>query len=571
MKQMLRWQFWWSLVWPARPEPAKSRQIAKGRLKFLAVPALGCFMAIAAQATNLAVFTEDTRRFGAATSPAADRGAILDRRGRILASTVPVMVLHADPQKLLDPAETAAALAPLLPKKTEAQIYALLQKDTRYVELDRKITPKRHAAILNLGLPGIAITPTTARLYPQGREAAHLVGAVDVDGNGIAGMELSQNDKLQAGESVFLSVDLGVQAILRRELASQITAFEAIGGAGLMLDMKTGELIAMVSLPDFDPNHLMASTDQARFHQAAKGVFEMGSIFKILNTAIALETGAVSPEHMIDVRKPMRIGRFTINDYHPLQRDLNISEILVHSSNIGSAHMVELVGPETQKAYMDRLGLLRATELEIPENARPLTPPRWGRIASITISYGHGLSVSPVQAAAAISAAAGSGDYIAPTLLRRQADDIPTRTRIFSEETTKAVRSMMRLVVSHKSGTGNLAEAPGYLVGGKTGTAEKIINKGYNKKSNRVSFIGTFPAHDPAYLIFVMVDEPKGQKHSYGYATAGWVAAPVIKSVVEQTAPILGVEPVTVPTDEIRSHLLPAVMIDGEEAIHAAF
>ena len=267
----------------------------------------------------------------------------------------------------------------------------------------------------------------------------------------------------------------------------------------------------------------------------------------------------------------MRIGRFTINDYHPLQRDLNISEILVHSSNIGSAHMVELVGPETQKAYMDRLGLLRATELEIPENARPLTPPRWGRIASITISYGHGLSVSPVQAAAAISAAAGSGDYIAPTLLRRQADDIPTRTRIFSEETTKAVRSMMRLVVSHKSGTGNLAEAPGYLVGGKTGTAEKIINKGYNKKSNRVSFIGTFPAHDPAYLIFVMVDEPKGQKHSYGYATAGWVAAPVIKSVVEQTAPILGVEPVTAPTDEIRSHLLPAVMIDGEEAIHAAF
>ena len=188
--------------------------------------------------------------------------------------------------------------------------------------------------------------------------------------------------------------------------------------------------------------------------------------------------------------------------------------------------------------------MTRPTALEIPENALPLIPDRWGRLASITIAYGHGLSVSPVQAAAAISAASGSGDYIAPTLLKREAGHVPERVRIFSEDTAKAVRSMMRLVVSHKSGTGNFADAPGYLVGGKTGTAEKIINKGYNKKSNRVSFVGTFPAHDPAYLIFVMVDEPKGQKHSCGYATAGWVAAPAIRKIVEQTTPLLGVTPV---------------------------
>lgn len=571
MKRFLQWQYWRAYVWPDKPEPAKSRQIARGRLRFLSIPAALCFITIAAQATNLSVFTADERIYGRKTQDAVERGPILDRRGRLIASTVPVMVLHADPEKLLNPTETAAKLNAYLPKKTEEQIYHLLKRKTRYVELDRKITPKRHADILQLGLPGIYISPATTRLYPHGREAAHLVGAVDIDGKGIAGIELSQNAKLAAGQPVHLSIDLGIQAIIRRTVAEQIERFEAIGGVGLMLDMKTGELLSMVSLPDFDPNHMMASTDDARFHQAAKGVFEMGSIFKILNTAIALETGAVVPEDTIDVRKPMRIGRFTINDYHPLQRDLNISEILVHSSNIGSAQMVELVGPETQKAYMDKLGLLRPTALEIPENAQPLIPNRWGRLASITIAYGHGLSVSPVQAAAAISTASGTGDYIAPTLLKREAGHVPERVRIFSADTAKAVRSMMRLVVSHKSGTGNFADAPGYLVGGKTGTAEKIINKGYNKKSNRVSFVGTFPAHDPAYLIFVMVDEPKGQKHSYGYATAGWVAAPAIRKIVEQTAPLLGVSPVMGATPALREALLPAVMIDGEEAINAAF
>ena len=571
MKRLATWQFWRSLVWPDRPEPAKSRQIARGRLRLLSIPAALCFITIAAKATNLSVFTEDPRKISQAAVSIAERGPILDRRGRLIASTVPVMVLHADPQKLLSPAVTAAQLAPYLPKKTEEQIQHMLKRKTRYVELDRKITPKRHAEILNLGLPGVFITPTTARLYPQGREAAHLVGAVDTDGKGIAGIELSQNATLAAGAAVHLSIDLGVQAIIRRTLSQQIEKFEAVGGVGLMLDMKTGELLSLVSLPDFDPNHLMASTDDARFHQAAKGVFEMGSIFKILNTAIALETGAVTPEDQIDVRNPMRISGFTINDYHPLKRDLNISEILVHSSNIGSAHIVERVGPATQKAYMEKLGLLVPTRLEIPENAHPIVPARWGRLSSITIAYGHGLSVSPVQAAAAISAAAGTGDLIAPTLLKREAGQTAERIRIFSEQTTKAVRSMMRLVVSHKSGTGNFAEAPGYLVGGKTGTAEKIINKGYNKKSNRVSFVGTFPAHDPAYLIFVMVDEPKGQKESYGYATAGWVAAPAIKKIVEQTAPLLGVEPVIGASPELRQALLPAIIIDGEEAINAAF
>ena len=559
-----------SLIWPARPEPAKSWKIARGRLAFAAFFACLCFGGIGAQALQLAVFSENAKSYQKPQS-IAERGLIVDRRGRLLASTLPVMVLHADPKQLLNPRRVANSLAPLISDKSADDIYKLLGKNTRYVELDRKITPRRHAEILQLGLPGVFVSPSSTRLYPQGQEAAHLLGAVDVDGKGIAGIEAGMNDVLMRGETVQLSIDLGLQAILRREINSQIERFEAIAGAGLILDMKNGEILAMASLPDFDPNHLMRSTDKARFNQAAKGVFEMGSIFKILNTAIALETGAVQIKDRIDVAKPIRISRFAIRDYHPFKRALNISEILVHSSNIGSAHMADKIGPQTQRAFMDKLQLLQPSNLEIPENARPLVPQNWGRIASLTISFGHGLSVSPVQAAAAISAAAGDGFYVEPTLIKRSTDEPLTRSRIFSPETARAVRSMMRLVVAHPSGTGNFAEAKGYLVGGKTGTAEKIKAKGYDRKANRVSFVGTFPAHDPRYLIFAMVDEPKGQKFSYGYATAGWVTAPIVKKVVEQAAPLLGVHPIAEMSPEMRLNLLPEVIIDGEEAVYASF
>ena len=230
MRRFLQWHFWKIYFWPEKPEPAKSRQIARGRLRFLSIPAALCFITIAAQATNLSVFTTDEQIFGRKAQNIVERGPILDERGRLIASTVPVMVLHADPEKLLDLSETAAKLNAFLPKKTEEQIYHLLKRKTRYVELDRKITPKRHADILKLGLPGIYITPSTTRLYPHGREAAHLVGAVDIDGKGIAGIELSQNEQLSAGQSVHLSIDLGIQAIIRRTVAEQIDRFEAIGG-----------------------------------------------------------------------------------------------------------------------------------------------------------------------------------------------------------------------------------------------------------------------------------------------------------------------------------------------------
>ena len=376
---------------------------------------------------------------------------------------------------------------------------------------------------------------------------------------------------MSAGQKISLSVDLGVQAVVRRALAKQIETFEALGGTGLVTKIKTGEIIAIASLPDYDPNHYATARPEALFNQATKGVFEMGSIFKVLNTAIALEAGSAGLTSTYDVTRPLRVGSFPIRDYHPHNRFLNLSEVLVYSSNIGSARIAEDIGPEIQRGFMDKLGLLDRPALELTETAQPLYPARWGRLSSYTISFGHGISVSPVHVAGAVSAAAGTGEFIAPTLFKRRPDKVVERVRIFSDETTRKVRSMMRLAVSHEDGTAKFAEAYGYLVGAKTGTAEKIKNKRYDKSANLVSVIAAFPINDPEYLIFVMVDEPKPQKHSHGYATAGWVAAPVIAEIINRIAPILNVHPVDINQPEIRQNLEPDLHIGVKGAFRASY
>ena len=359
---------------------------------------------------------------------------------------------------------------------------------------------------------------------------------------------------------------------MKTEIKNQIDQFKAIGGAGVLLDIHTGEILGMTSFPDFNPNSLGMASGDARFNRATKGLYEMGSTFKVLNTAIALETGAASIDQQFEVSKPLRISRFTITDYHPYQRPLNVPEILVYSSNIGSALMAEAVGAETQRAYMKKLGLLDRLDLELPETAQPLSPTTWRRTTTATVSYGHGISVSLVHLASAIGAASGSGQRIQPTLLKRNIGDTPVQMRVFSDGTARAVRSMMRLVVSHKDGTGNFAEAPGYMVGGKTGTAEKITQTGgYSRKANIATFVATFPVHDPRYVLAILVDEPKGQKHSHGYATAGWVAAPAVKRIVEQIAPILGVLPVDEESPSIRQKLMLQFKIGNKEATLASY
>ena len=559
------------LFWPAAPSPSQSHRRALGRLKIASACIAICFLALSAKAVHLTLITESNGILTHQAKNAAQRGVIKDRNGAVLAHNVPITTLHADPKHILDIEYTARALAPHLPHKTASELRRDLSRSTRYVALDRKLTPTRHADILNLGLPGIYFAPSTARIYPHGREAAHLLGQLNTDGKGIAGVEKSFDSTLSDGADITLSLDINVQAIIRTQLKAQISKFEAIGGAGLLLDVETGEIISAVSLPDYDPNHYQLAGKDALFNNATKGVFEMGSIFKVLNTAIALETGSSSVYESYDVRKPIRVSRHRIRDYHPYDRNLNLTEVLVFSSNIGSAKVAEQIGPQRQKAYLDKLGLLKRPDLQLPETASPLLPANWGRLASMTISFGHGMSVTPIHATSAIAAAAGHGEYIEPTLLKRKPGELFERKRIFSDETVRAVRTMMRLVVTHKEGTANFAEAPGYLIGAKTGTAEKIINKGYNRKANRVSLVASFPISNPRYLLFVMVDEPKGQKHSYGYATAGWVTAPLARDIIGHIAPMLGVYPVAQNSPEIKQNLIPDLLRYKKGAIVASF
>ena len=560
-----------TLLWPARPSAEQSKSSALARLGFASTIIAICFFALSAKAIYLTVIIDKNQNISGQSSLPAQRGEIYDRNGQVLAHNIPIVTLYADPKHIMDIEDTARKLAHFLPEKTARQIQSQLTRNGRYVELDNRLTPARHAEILRLGLPGIYFLPSIARIYPQGREAAHLLGQIDIDGNGIAGLERSFNRKLAAGEDITLSIDVNVQSIIRRELAAQIQRFEAIGGAGLLLDIETGELISAVSLPDYNPNHYQLASSESLFNNATKGVFEMGSIFKVLNTAIALETGASNLNSQFEVSKPIRVARHSIRDYHTYYRKLNLSEVLVFSSNIGSAKIAESYGAQVQKSYLEKLGLLKRPDLALPETASPLFPDNWGRLSTMTISFGHGISVSPVHAASAIAAASGYGEYIEPTILKRQPDEIFERRRIFSEETVRAIRTMMRLVVTHKEGTANFADADGYLVGAKTGTAEKVENKRYNKNANRVSLVASFPVSSPRYLLFVMVDEPKGQKHSSGFATAGWVAAPIAKRVIEHIAPMLNVFPVDKNAPEIRQNLIPQLLRYKKGAIVASF
>ena len=565
-----------NLVLPARPDPARSRRIAEVRLVISAVVVLAVFMTIAARVMFLATDQANARTAGIVPPPKAERGQILDRKGRLLATNLPITVLHADPSEIMDPVAAARALAPLLSRHDERALVRLLTKDTRYVELDRKLTPARHAEILNLGIPGIHFRKSTLRAYPSGRLAAHILGQVDPDSNGLAGVEKSLDARLASGANVTLSIDTGIQAIVAREIHKQIQIFDAIGGAGVMLEIASGEVLALVSLPDFNPNHFGGTDADTRFNRATLGLYEMGSTFKVLNTAMALQSKTTTLDRRYEVARPLRVGGHRISDFHVYDWPLTVPEILVLSSNIGSARMAAEIGAEIQQTYLRRLGMFDRLPLEIPEVAKPLVPRSWRQSEIATISYGHGISVTPLHLAAAIATASGNGLWTPPTLLRRHGGDPsgnqPVREKIFSDETTRAVRSMMRLVVKHPDGTGNYAEARGYMVGGKTGTTEKIRPEGgYYKDRNIASFAATFPVHDPRYVLVVMVDEPKGQKHSYGYATGGWVAAPAARHIIENAAPLLGIHPVDEKAPEIRQKLRLDFKIGKEGKTLASF
>ena len=470
------------------------------------------------------------------------RADIVDRNGILLATSLPTASLYADPRQVLDPAVAAKRLTETLPDLGEKKLAARLASKRAFVWIKRDLTPQQKWDVIRLGLPGIEFRREETRVYPQGTLMSHVVGYVDVDERGIAGVESRFEGELKSRtKPLALSIDMRMQHALCNELSAAKDEFEALGAAGLVLDARTGEVAAMCSLPDFNPNTPMATKGKSRFNRVALGVYELGSAFKIFTTAMALDAGVASLEDHYDATKPLKVSRFTIRDYHAKRRWLSVSEIFMYSSNIGSARLALEVGGEAQKIFLGDIGLLTPSEIELPEVGAPIVPKTWRPVNTMTIGFGHGIAVSPLQMAAGVAAMVNGGVYRQPTLIKRAPGQIVMEKQVISERTSKKMRKLMRLVV--EEGTGGRADAPGYLVGGKTGTAEKSGSGGYRRKALLSSFVGTFPADDPRYVVFALLDEPKGNKKTHGYATGGWVAAPIVGRVVRRIGPIAGIRP----------------------------
>ncbi len=472
----------------------------------------------------------------------ARRADIVDRNGHVLATSLPAPSLYANPREIERPERVAARLAEILPELSQARAARRMAMDRAFIWLKRGLTPRQQARINRLGIPGLYFRTESKRVYPQGKLTAHVVGLTDPDGRGIAGVEKTFDDLLRnAHRPLKLSLDLRVQHILADELSRSIQAFQGVGGAGLVMDVRTGELVAMASLPGFDPETPGRASKAARFNRATLGVYEMGSVFKVFTMAGAIDRGVVELGDRFDVSQPIRTGGFTIRDFKPKDAKLTVPEIFMHSSNIGTAKIAREMGTETQQATLRKLGLTTPAQVELPEVGDPMVPTPWRPINTLTISYGHGLAVTPLQLTSAVAATVNGGIRRTPTLLARNDSETIPGERVLKASTSRTMRRMMRLVVAY--GTGEKADARGYRVGGKTGTADKLAKGRYSSDSHIASFVGAFPIDDPRYVVFAMVDEPKGQARTYGYATGGWVAAPLVRRVVERAAGILGVPP----------------------------
>ncbi|MEQ8354881.1 MAG: penicillin-binding protein 2 [Kiloniellaceae bacterium] len=470
------------------------------------------------------------------------RADIVDRNGTVLATTMPTASLYANPQHLRDPEGAAEQLAAVLPDLSAAQLRAKLTSDRSFVWLQRNLTPRQQYEVNRLGIPGFYFQREQRRFYPQGALMPHVVGFTGVDNQGLAGVEESFDDVLRASATPLqLSLDLRVQYVLAEELAAAMTTFRAIGATGVVMDVRTGEVLAMVSLPTYDPEKPAAAPADARFNRATLGIYEMGSVFKIFTTAMALDDGVVTLADGYDVSQPIRVARFTIRDYKPKGQWLSIPEIFMYSSNIGTVRMAMDAGTPAQQAFLKRIGLLQSGSIELSEVGQPLVPSPWREINTMTISYGHGLAVSPLQLTTAVATVVNGGTEARATLLKQRPGGNREQRRVISAATSEKMRQLMRLVVV--KGTGRKANAAGYVVGGKTGTADKPAGRGYARDARIASFVGAFPMDDPRYVIFAMIDEPKPTKETFGYATGGWVAAPLVGRLVERVGPLLGIAP----------------------------
>jgi cell division protein FtsI (penicillin-binding protein 3) len=506
------------------------------------------FMAIGGATVQLALSgaaaPDLARRSPAASAAIAPRSDIVDRNGELLASTLTTHSLFADPARVWDPAATAQALAAALPgldaAETEAIIRAGAESRRRFVWIKRGLTPRQRQAVFDLGLAGLEFREEPRRVYPRGRLAAHVLGWTNIDGDGVAGAERAFDAELSRGNGrpLALSLDLRVQFALDDELGRALAAYEAQAAVGIVSDVRTGEILALASLPDFDPNHPGDADPEARRNRAMASVYELGSIFKTFTVAAALDSGLASTETILPTDRPLEVAGATINDLAPAGRKLTLGEVFIRSSNVGAGALGLAMPPRVQRDYLTRFGLLDRAPVDYAESARPLTPPVWDDTARATVSFGHGVAVSPVAFMAAFGAAVNGGSYVRPTL-RPVGPRGALEEPVISPDTSREIAALLRAAVLF--GTGRRADAPGLGVGGKTGTAEKASEGGYDPERIVASFAAVFPYDNPRYAVLILLDEPKGNEETRGRGGAGYTAAPIAGAVIARIAPLLGV------------------------------
>ncbi|MFT7595285.1 MAG: cell division protein FtsI (penicillin-binding protein 3) [Paracoccaceae bacterium] len=539
----------------------RARVRAEGRLLVLGVFFFCAFTVIGARMGMMATSKPmEPLASAPGAAIAAQRADIVDRQGRILATNFETHSLYAQPPQLIDPAVAAKGLVAIFPDLDEARLLKDFTGKRKFVWVKKKISPEQKQAVHDLGDPGLLFGPREMRLYPNGHLAAHVMGGASFGKEGVSAAEVIGvagvekqfdgylRDPANGTKPLQLSLDLTVQAAAERVLYGGMKLMNAKGATSILMDVHTGEVISVVSLPDFDPNNRPRppaegdASDSPLFNRSVQGVYELGSTFKIFTAALSMDLGLTNPDTMIDIRGPLRWGKFSIKDFHNYGRELSLTKIIVKSSNIGTARLAQQIGAKRQKAFLGALGMFDPTPFEIVEasGGQPLLPKNWSELSAMTISYGHGLSVSPMHLAAGYAAIANGGHYVSPTILKQSGPQYGPR--VLSAQAAAQSRVMLRKVVTE--GTASFGEVPGYAVGGKTGTADKPKPRGgYYKSKVIATFASMFPVDDPKYVLIVTLDEPSVFTYGEQRRTAGWTAVPVAAEMIARVAPLLGLRP----------------------------
>jgi cell division protein FtsI (penicillin-binding protein 3) len=526
------------------------------RMRLAALGFLALYGVICAKLVYLGFRPEPaTVRRAAAEAVSASRPDIVDRNGEVLASDVKVMSVFAEPRRLIDKDEATELLAAVLPDVDSKELRERLGSKKGFVWVKREVSPHQRDEVFHLGLPGVGLIAENKRVYPNGPIGAHVLGFANIDNQGIAGIEkyidgqgLADLHNLGFGatpddlQPIALSLDIRATHALRDELEKGVTHFKAKAGAAAILDVNTGEVVALASLPDYDPNKPTEALDPIHINRMSVGVYEMGSTFKALTIAMALDSGKVNLGSRLDARGALSFGRFKIHDYHAQNRALTVPEVFTYSSNVGTARMAMGQGVEKHKAFLRKMGQLTRMRTELPESAEPIVPKNWSELNTMTIAFGHGLAVAPLQAMMAVGALMNGGYLMAPTFLKRSEEEaMKTAVQVVKPETSEAMRYLMRL--NAEIGTAKKVNIDGYYVGGKTGTAEKVINGHYNKSRLFTTFMAVAPSDKPKYLFLTIMDEPQGLPETGGYATAAYNSGHVTGEIIERVGPILGLAP----------------------------